>query len=338
MYNNLYKRPAIYLLLIFLVTACRDNMPISSEELIADFEIRTAMVNSNTDINILDSSTGNITRREWTFSGANISESDVQSPIIQFTRTGDVEIQLIVFDDAQDISDTLSRCYNVFPGDGLVAYFPLDGQARDFSGNNFNGIVNGTEMYADVNGNENSARVFHGKSDYITSSPDIDNLLSNGATFSAWVKPLDTIDIGTIVSNLSYEGSSLVGFEFSYGTYDYRGVGLSYASSSDDKIFWRSEDLQQMQLNEWSHVLATWNGEVDHESSEIGIYIDSQYANSNGGARHPNNNDTFSDSDDPLIIGSKYLRNNFHCAIDEVRIYDRVLSSEEIQLLQAYKQ
>ena len=51
------------------------------------------------------------------------------------------------------------------PTDGLVAYYPFNGNANDESGNGNHGTVNGATLTSDRNGNENSSFSFNGESD-----------------------------------------------------------------------------------------------------------------------------------------------------------------------------
>ncbi len=51
--------------------------------------------------------------------------------------------------------------------DGLVAYYPFNGNANDESGNGNNGIVHGATLTADRSGNANSAYSFNGIDNYI---------------------------------------------------------------------------------------------------------------------------------------------------------------------------
>ena len=46
------------------------------------------------------------------------------------------------------------------PSDGLVAYYPFNGNANDESGNGNHGTVNGATLANDQNGNENKAYEF----------------------------------------------------------------------------------------------------------------------------------------------------------------------------------
>ena len=51
--------------------------------------------------------------------------------------------------------------------DGLVAYYPFNGNANDESGNGHNGTINSATLTSDRFGNPNSAYSFDGVNDYI---------------------------------------------------------------------------------------------------------------------------------------------------------------------------
>ena len=73
---------------------------------------------------------------------------------------------------------------SALPTDGLIAYYPFNGNANDESGNSNNGTVNGATLTSDRNGNANSAYSFDGINDYI----EINNPFYNNdeITFTAW--------------------------------------------------------------------------------------------------------------------------------------------------------
>ena len=56
---------------------------------------------------------------------------------------------------------------NYVPKDGLVGYWPFNGNANDESGNGNHGTVNGATLTSDRNGTANSAYSFNGVSNYI---------------------------------------------------------------------------------------------------------------------------------------------------------------------------
>ena len=58
------------------------------------------------------------------------------------------------------------------PSDGLVAWYPFNGNANDGSPNGHNGVVNGALLVPDRNGNQSSAYGFDGLNAQI-SLPDL---------------------------------------------------------------------------------------------------------------------------------------------------------------------
>jgi hypothetical protein len=76
---------------------------------------------------------------------------------------------------------------NYVPTNGLVGWWPFNGNANDESGNGNNGTVNGATLTTDRFGNANKAYSFDGVDDWIETqnSPSLQNL--DSITISAWV-------------------------------------------------------------------------------------------------------------------------------------------------------
>ena len=75
---------------------------------------------------------------------------------------------------------------NYVPKDGLVGYWPFNGNANDESGNGNNGTVNGATLTTDRNGKANSAFFFN-QFDEITT--DFSSIVGTQTrTFSFWMK------------------------------------------------------------------------------------------------------------------------------------------------------
>jgi hypothetical protein len=73
------------------------------------------------------------------------------------------------------------------PTNGLVGYWPFNGNANDLSVNANNGTVNGATLTTDRNGNANSAYSFNGSSGI--SIPHSTSLnIASSSTFSFWLK------------------------------------------------------------------------------------------------------------------------------------------------------
>ena len=76
----------------------------------------------------------------------------------------------------------------VAPTDGLVAYYPFNGNANDESGNGNDGTVIGNvELTTDRFGNPNSAYRFPGEPFNYISVPDVESLHLSTFTLNAWV-------------------------------------------------------------------------------------------------------------------------------------------------------
>ena len=74
---------------------------------------------------------------------------------------------------------------------GLIAHYPLNGNANDISGNNINGTVVNATLTTDRNGNLNSAYYFNGSNTYI--ELPFSNLYNfapqDSFSISVWVSP-----------------------------------------------------------------------------------------------------------------------------------------------------
>ena len=83
------------------------------------------------------------------------------------------------------------------PTNGLVGYWPFNGNANDESGNGNNGTVNGATLITDRFGNVNSAYSFDGINDFIQAP----NYVSNTSfTVSCWVN-MSTYNLNSLGSN-----------------------------------------------------------------------------------------------------------------------------------------
>jgi hypothetical protein len=70
---------------------------------------------------------------------------------------------------------------------GLVACYPFNANAKDESGNNNNGVVNGATLTTDRFGKANSAYGFNGSTQFIEVSAT--QFQNNNYSFSIWANP-----------------------------------------------------------------------------------------------------------------------------------------------------
>jgi hypothetical protein len=83
---------------------------------------------------------------------------------------------------------------NYVPSNGLVGWWPFNGNANDESGNGNNGTTTNATITSDRNGSLNSAYTFNGTSNFIE-IPDSPTLRLNNTDFtiSFWVNTSDAL-------------------------------------------------------------------------------------------------------------------------------------------------
>ncbi len=217
--------------------------------------------------------------------------------------------------------------------DGLVAYYPFNGNANDASGNGHNGVVNGATLTTDRFGAPNSAYYFDGLNDYI-SVPDDDALdLPNIKTISLWfylqVKNGDpnNVLLNKYRADTPNEDGYTMGVNqltknevFGWAK-DENGHVTDLATTSSD------HEIVSVPFNKWVHFVFIFN------NNQTTFYVNGVALNKESGTldiSHGNNL--------PLIIGAGMdhyytIYNYFKGKIDDIRIYNRVLSEPEIQEL-----
>jgi uncharacterized protein YecT (DUF1311 family) len=205
---------------------------------------------------------------------------------------------------------------------GLVAYYPFNGNANDESDNGNNGKVFNAILAEDRFGNTNCAYNFDGEDSYIEipNSPSLSptNLLS----LSAWIFPKQ-LNFYPAVLNKGNVGNYQESFAL-YLTPDNR-LGFLLNWNGTDAGRGQIESECVVPLNTWTHVASTYDG--------VTMYI---YINGVQVGHNTFRGGIFS-LPAPLLIGksdrqsSNYPISFFNGSIDNVEVFNRNLSPEEIQ-------
>jgi hypothetical protein len=151
------------------------------------------------------------------------------------------------------------------PTNGLVAYYPFNGNANDESGNGNNGIVYGATLTTDRCGNPNSAYYFDGISNYISLNP-VNNFIGlNNYSVCFWTMP-------TIIPTNA--GGIIFGFGSNSTAYEqglsYNPDLIYYAGSyniGNNPIESQSQSCSCYYPNQWVFIVITRNSEY------INLYI-----------------------------------------------------------------
>jgi hypothetical protein len=238
------------------------------------------------------------------------------------------------------------------PTSGLILYYSFNGNMNDASGNNNNGINNTSNKY--VSGRKGQALDFNGTSDYIELTETINS--ENGLSFSFWLKSRGasgTENNGVIIGkyNMTADFRSFLIYSFGGGTtrndnrlsaafyrFGYSSAVhdnvKSYLEPAELSVFpsdpslWTILNPKRIVIGTWTHCVVNVTGTTievwlngvlcTKKQREYGIYFDSP--------------------DEPVYIGNNLAlgggtNNHFNGVLDELRIYNRGLTRDEIQIL-----
>lgn len=204
------------------------------------------------------------------------------------------------------------------PTDGLIGFYGLDGNAMDSSPSKIDGEIFGDVMAVeDRLGNAESALLFDGFSGYID-IPDTPIFnLTQAITIALWVKPVNVSDLGftALVNKFEIGAGGPMGY--------YLGLDPQNALITWN-LFSVSGGSSVLQSDQWTHITVSYDS-----SGDLRMYTNC-ILEVFGPAI-----DSIQPSTVPLRIGqqSQILGNAqfFNGAMDDVLIYDRALTIEEVE-------
>ncbi len=223
------------------------------------------------------------------------------------------------------------------PTNGLIAYWPFNGNANDESGNGNDGIVHGASLTSDrFDCNSGSAYYFDGIDDYIEigTLPDlVDNLGS--FSFSFWIKSgSDVSQWSSIIGSINNAAAEMaLGLDcHRNGTLFEPGRISFLIRSNDDKYLTFAVYALEIFNNQWHHIVIN----CEDVGNNIGsVYIDGimknvEYVTTEGPT-------IYHQFENPFTLGATNNRgiiNRFYKgSLDDFRIYGRLLTESEINSL-----
>jgi hypothetical protein len=211
------------------------------------------------------------------------------------------------------------------PTSGLVAYYPFNGNANDESGNGNNGtLLSGAILTSDRNGNANKACSVNPGYVRIADNNSLD--LAN-FTLSIWFKPEGVTSAFNCLIGKNYAIAYAIGF-------DSGGSGACPAPAGTKRpmrvyagqnVFYFSASDFTCGSNTWYHAAVTYN----NSTGVVQLYVNGSFIQSGSITAGSIGNST-----DPLAIGQDgHYSDKFTGDVDEVCIYNRVLSQTEVNQL-----
>jgi len=214
--------------------------------------------------------------------------------------------------------------YNEGIQNGLVAYYPFNGNVGDSSGCNNHGTAYGPTLTSDKNGTPNSAYYFNGINSYISAPATFSLHPPNTLTITAWISPENKISGSSNVISKRYD--------YSVDPYETYSVSTSAGSPNFNKWAFNASKgtngtLKSVLLrnlfpsNTWLFLAATY------DSTSLKIYINGVLDSTiifRGNLGYSNL---------PLLMGynGAGVNDYYKGKIDDVKIFNRALSASEIR-------
>jgi hypothetical protein len=192
------------------------------------------------------------------------------------------------------------------PTNGLVGYWPFNGNANDESGNGMNGAVNGANLTSDRFGNVNSAYNFNGINNYISAVRNNLNQFSVSLWFNA---------------NLNQEYSPFVDANNSNWE-----IYLIYLKPTFTKWITAPSNYEEfistttVPLSQWQHIVYTYT------SNNVNVYLNGVLISSFSNVSLVNSNNGLYYFGASISGSSQFYEGK----LDDIGIWNRILTQDDI--------
>ena len=224
---------------------------------------------------------------------------------------------------------------------GLVAYYPFNGNANDSSGNGYNGVVAGATLTTDRFGVSNGAYRFNGTSSVIRCGDILDSVFSAPVakfSVSGWAKT-------NSYKTLQQDGGYMLGKNaggpgpYQWGLGHYQGLVVASIFSDTNGLTNYMGIASPMTTNQWFHFVYVFDGSQP-ELQRLKLYINGQSSSDSVLWHVGTIGTTTVNTLQQFTFGATHARNNplslanfYDGTLDDIRIYNKVLSAQEIQSL-----
>ncbi len=204
---------------------------------------------------------------------------------------------------------------------GLVGYWPFNGNANDESGNGNNGTVNGATLTLDSFGNSNSAYGLSTLSDNLSVTNTQPSFNNNALTVSLWLKfptQYNQSSLALVKNGIPYTNGFNVAIDQNDSAYGANNYLVVFLVGNGNAVSFISN---QSELGVWSNIVSTFDG-INIKIYLNGILKATQPFNQS--MNIPNNNLVFGSWDNPTtpVIQTRQL--------DDIGIWNRALTQQEI--------
>jgi hypothetical protein len=213
------------------------------------------------------------------------------------------------------------RATPVDPGtEGLAAFYALENDVLDSSGNGNDGTVVGAATFVEGPADYGMAMDFDGES-YVDCGSDASLNLPGPFSAAIWIRP-NANSANTCPLSKADSGAAGWSWQLRWGWNEGKGTTMGWQFNAGGSTWIWVGELPE---DEWSHIAAS------HDGATVTCYLNGEGVESlsmgaiTGGPTAP------------LLIGSDGWRDDWIGAIDEVAIYGRALSDGEVRYLVGYR-
>jgi hypothetical protein len=206
---------------------------------------------------------------------------------------------------------------------GLVGWWKMDGNAKDFTPYSNNGTVTGATSVADRKGKANSAYSFDGSTSVINAGNAASlNMGTSDWTTSAWIKSSNATTVQYILNKRA--GGPSVGYNLTLSS---AGKLLARFDTATSAVSVTANGTAVIADGTWHLVTATYQ-----RSGNLTIYVDGVANGSVSIAAYAADNIV---TTNPLYIGEDTYSHTsfFNGSIDDARVYQRAISAAEVSAL-----
>lgn len=230
---------------------------------------------------------------------------------------------------------------------GLSVNYPFFGNANDVSGNHLDGTTYGTKLTKDRFGNANSAYFYNGVDSYIS----YDNILNdvfagvgNKFSISLWIKPFEDMTYKGIFCKDADGACSEDQQQFVLCVHNNKPMFMFMSSLGTGNSVPAEGSIDMSDTSRWYHIVTLYDGmkSTNFGLDRVKFYINNvmDYTTATfpivgtlgniqaGTAKLGTGNKVVPVGNDPC--GPGFF---FHGAIDDIRVYNRLLNTVEIDAL-----
>jgi hypothetical protein len=239
---------------------------------------------------------------------------------------------------------TMAQVPNYLPTNGLICYWPFNGNANDESGNGNNGIVTAASLTTDNNGDSNKAYYFNSISRIENNNTVLKELIDLNKPFSIglWFNRDSSASTGG-AGNLqrvlcAFDGNNISPYKRVWVTFRQDNdtttsfmvarTNLSTYSGISEVVFQSNTFIEP---NTWHHILIIYDGNnialfLDNIASTSIVFGTTFMPHTMGGPDNYVQGFTIGDNNQNNLT-------NFSGKLDEISVYNRALTTQEITYL-----